>query len=172
MHLISNVITAIPILPSRFISQEYDKFLFFDIDLRTNSQFLDELQNLAGKGTEISIFYSQTLLFLGDARINERWSEKIESVVKELDTQGEYFSLIIAERKGSWVLVQDVPLNLGVWGLKSSNENALKLFHANATNRDWFLSIEHFKEAIADTSSPMRESIDVEFMNTLVANYG
>lgn len=172
MCLIFSIITAAPTLPSRFISNEYDRFLFFDIDLRANSEFLDSLQNTAGASTEISIFYSQTLSLVGEVRSGEKWSEKLKSVVRELANQGEYFGLIIAERKGGWVLVQDMPVNWGVFGLKSSDEHALEIFKANATTRDWFISTEHFERAISDPNSPIRESVDVQFMKAIVANYG
>lgn len=171
MQSISDAIIATPTLPTRFISEEYDKFLFFDVDLKVDVEFVDTLQEKAGKNIEICIFYSQTRALVGGANVGEKWSEKIGSAVKTLEAQGEYFGLIVAERKGSWVLVQDMPVNWGIFGFRKSDMNALELFSANAIDRDWFLSIDHFKQAIADPSSPMRDSIDLAFMKKLVINY-
>ena len=172
MYSISNAIVAPPTLPARYLSQDYDKFLFFEFDLRSDQIFFDELQKTAAANTEICIFYSQTLAFLGQTFGDERWSEKIKSIIKDLATQDEYFGVIVAERTGAWILAQDTPVNWGVFGLKSSNANALKLYHANDTSRDWFVSLEHFKQAILDPNSSMRLSVGIDFMRAIISDYG
>ena len=154
------------------MANEYDKFLFFDFFIREAQEFFDALQKAVAKNTSIDIFYVGTLDYVGSASFEDRWSDKIKCVDQDLSLRNECYGLIISESKGSWILVQDIPVNWGVFAFKSRDDNALKLFHSNATSRDWFLSIDHFKQAIADPNSPMRESIDVEFMKTIVANYG
>ncbi|NTJ65338.1 hypothetical protein G6M50_30140 [Agrobacterium rhizogenes] len=172
MNSISDIVVAATALPERIISREYDAFLFFEIDLRSNSEFYDHLQKMVPTGTEISIFYSQNLRKLGETKVGERWAEKVKSIVQALELEGEYFGLTVVEGNGAWVVTQDIPVSWGVMGFKSSQPNSMYIYDANATDGEWFLSLDHFRKGLEDPSSSMRDSVPVWFMKALIANYG
>jgi len=54
---ISSIINSNLYLPDRFVSKDYNKFLFFDIFLRENVDFLNFLDDKLFKNTAIEVFY-------------------------------------------------------------------------------------------------------------------
>lgn len=166
---ISKAVIAKPTLPARYVSRDYDSFLFFDFSIRSRLDFFDELQGEAVKDTEIRIFYSSTLELLGETALDEKWSDKIKLIDDRLESREEHFGLIVSERDGGWFLAQDTPVNWGVFAFNSRDMYALNLF--NGVDKDWFLSVDDFKEAVSNPGSNLHESFDMEFMTTLIANY-
>lgn len=169
MASISEALIATPTLPARFVSHDYNKFLFFDFSIRNRPEFFEELQGVAGEDSEIQIFYPGALQLLGETVRGEKWSDKIKFLDKKLESENEYLGLIVLERNGGWILVQDSPVNWGVLAFNSASINAFRLF--SKIDKDWFLSIDDFKEAIDDPCSEFHESFDMEFMKQLIINY-
>jgi hypothetical protein len=172
MSLISNIIIGTPVLPNRFISYDYDKFLFFDFFLRENEEFFYELQDSQDSlnmKSGIDVFYTQTLDFLGSASFNESWSKKIKFIDKELVLKKECLGIIVAEHDRNWIIVQDMPVNLGVFAFKKNSVTSMELF--DSIDRSWFVSIDDFKNAEVNPDSLIHESHDAKFIETLIYNY-
>ena len=169
MGSLFEIIVGNPTLPENFISSMYDKFLFFDIDLRYTLDLFDEIQSLSEETAAIHIFYAETFEVLSSTWLGEKWSEKISSVVYELEKEKRPFGLVVLESNEGWVIVQDTPVNWGVFAFNSLDKKAFEIF--NNIDKGWFLSIEDFQSAINDSSSRLREYFDVKFMEDLVLNF-
>ena len=167
MTLISDIIISTPTLPSRFISNQYKKFLFFDFFLTDNKDFYRELQKSVDFDSEIDLYCPQNLLPLGRIPYKKDWGTEISSVSR--GAKNNCFGLIISERQNGWLIVQDLPINFGVLACDENSNSALNLF--KKISRDWFLTVDDFKLAYLDNKSLICESVDISFIKTLILNY-
>ncbi|NML35488.1 hypothetical protein [Paraburkholderia antibiotica] len=167
---ISKVITDKPTLPNRFISEDYDRFLFFDFFLRENFEFFKALQDATVHRQGIDVYCANTLSLLTKIYSQENWAERFEVLDDELANAGNPFGLIVASSERRWVMVQDIPVNWGILAFRSDDAEMMSIFEA--LKGDWFLSLGDFVEAQHDPRSVLREAFDGDFINQIVRNYG
>ncbi|WP_157660103.1 hypothetical protein [Burkholderia ubonensis] len=170
MKSIFDIIVGRPILPDRFLSGDYNKFLFFDFFIRNDLLFFDSVQRLSGGAGGVKIFYSHDLRFLGEAQASERWSETIKSIDDGLAYNNEPFGLIVCEESGCWVMAQERLIDLGVFAFNCKSEVASNLF--DCIDKDWFLSVGDFECAIANRDVELCGQFGEGFVRSIVENYG
>lgn len=169
MFRISSVVIATPILPNRFVSRDYDRFLFFDFPLRNEPSFLDEIQGLAADGAKIQIFYAKSLELLTETDHCESWSNAVSRIDESLNRRGEMYGLVIADLDSGWLLAQHAPVEWGVFAFNSTSPSAQAIL--SSVHCDDFLSTDDFRLAIHDANSKLHEYFDQKFINEIVENY-
>ncbi|MCA8239450.1 hypothetical protein [Burkholderia sp. AU32262] len=169
MKKITEIIVAPPILPARFVSNEYDRFLFFDFSLRTEFSIFDEIKDIAGGLGGINVFYARSLSFLCFCGDNENWSERIACVDQELNRQSEPYGLVVTDFNANWVLAQHSPVEWGLFAFKSISPLSLLIF--NSLSGDDFLSVNDFRSAIVDGGARLHGNFDRKFIECLISNY-
>lgn len=103
-------------MPDRFISEDYNEFLFFDVFLRENKEFLDFLEDNLPRNNSVEVFYWGNYEKLTEVRPFDSLSKKIGAINLDLAKAGEFYGLIVAEQDRGWVLVQNAPVALGILG--------------------------------------------------------
>jgi len=68
--------------------------------------------------------------------------------------------------------VQSAPVALGILGIKSSDVHSLEFYRSNKDNKDWFFTIDDFKNSLNRVNDPIRENFDEEFIREMIKNYG
>lgn len=169
---ISAIINSNLYLPERFISEDYNKFLFFDVFLRENVDFLSFLDDRLSNNIAVEIFYWCDCRKLAEISPLESLSKKIDVINTDLDKEGEFYGLIVADQDRGWVLVQSAPVALGILGIKSTDAHSLEFYRSNKDNKDWFFTIDDFKNSLNRINDPIRENFDEEFIREMIKNYG
>jgi hypothetical protein len=169
MNKISDVIVAPPILPGRFVSDDFSRFLFFDFSLRGSPQFLDEIQTLADENSRIQVFYAHSLELLAEADRREKWSTIVSRVDQSLDQRGEPYGLVIADLNSGWLLAQHSPVEWGVFAVKSNSRSAQIIL--DSMDSEDFLSVDEFRAAKRNANSRLHDCFDREFIDAIINNY-
>lgn len=169
MKKITEIIIGLPILPARFVSSEYDRFMFFDFSVRTEFSIFDEIKSISGGGGGINIFYARSLKFLCFCDEGESWSGKIACIDRELNRQNEPYGLVVADLGENWVMAQHSPVEWGLLAFKSTSP--LSLFVFNSLNGGDFLSINDFRSAVVDGAAKLHENFDRKFVECVINNY-
>ncbi|WP_155634256.1 hypothetical protein [Burkholderia cepacia] len=169
MIKISDIIVATPVLPARFVSADYDRFLFFDFSLRGEFSIFDEIQRVAERGSRILVFYAHSLELLGLSGNGESWSGKMAEIDGTLSKRDEPYGLIVTDLNASWVMAQHSPVELGVFAFKSTSPCSLMIL--NSLSGEDFLAVEDFRSAAIDEGSRLNEHFDGEFIESIINNY-
>lgn len=169
MKKITEIIVAPPILPARFVSNDYDRFMFFDFSMRTEFSIFDEIKSISGGAGGISVFYARSLRFLCLFGEHESWSERMANVDQQLNRQGDPYGLIITSLDASWVMAQHSPSEWGLFAFKSTSPSSLSIL--NSLDGEDFLSINDFRSAIINGEVKFHENFDRKFIEQLINNY-
>ena len=170
MNSISEVITGKPVLPSRFISEDYDRFLFFDFFIRTAFAFFGVVQDAVLHRQGIDVYSADTLKSLAVISSSESWVERLKILDGNLLNVGDPFGFIIVSDEKRWIMAQDMPVNWGILAFRSNDAEMTSIFAA--LKQDWFLSLGDFVEAQRDSNSMLHEVFDRDFINQIIKNYG
>ena len=170
MAAIETIITAPPTLPSRFVSSEYDRFMFFDFFVRESGNFFEKIQNSVGRNSDLSLYDPNSLQLLGEFNLTENWSTKLKILNDELMKNGNPFGLVVLPDDQRWVMIQDLPVNLGVLAFRHSDAEVVDAFEA--LRGDWLVSIDDFVRAAHDPTSDLNDILDEDFIKQISSNYG
>lgn len=170
MDSISKIITSKPTLPTRFISKDYNRFLFFDFFVRTKFAFFRELQDAVLQQQGVDVYCADTLKSLTTISPSENWADKFKILDDELIKACNPFGFIVVSDEARWVMAQDIPVNWGVLAFRSNDAEMVSVF--GALKGDWFLSLDDFAEAQRNPRSLLHEAFDRDFISQIIRNYG
>ncbi|WP_244828608.1 hypothetical protein [Caballeronia sp. TF1N1] len=170
MNSISKIIIGKPTLPNKFVSEDYDRFLFYDFFLRAEPAFFIELQNAVLHRQGIDGYCANTLKPLMKISQAENRAEKIKILDDELVDAGNPFGFIVFSDEGRWVMAQDIPVNWGILAFRSNDTEMVSVF--DAIKKDWFLSLDDFAKAQHNSCSVFHEVFDRDFISKIIRNYG
>lgn len=162
-----------PILPKRILSQDFDDFLFFDANLSSDYEFIEEIQRarkLAFReiGTDVVFLYASDLTTLAIVEGQSAWASGIEKSILAMEARNLHGGAIVADEQLSWIAVQSSPVDIGVLGVDFNKKGAREFFEH--LNRSWFFSVSDAAAAI-DTDLPLSKALGRSFLKELVANY-
>lgn len=97
------------------------------------------------KNIAVEVFYWCDHRKLAEISPLESLSKKIGVINTDVAAEGEFYGLIVADQDRGWVIVQSAPVALGILGIKSSDAHSLEFYRSNKDNKDWFFTIDEFK---------------------------
>ncbi|MFM9923127.1 hypothetical protein VLK31_09070 [Variovorax sp. H27-G14] len=171
---IAKSVIASLVLPSKIFEDGFDDFLFFDADLSSDCEFLEEIERaykLAFQEIDAGVIFLYASNFASLANIERQasWAPGIGKMRSAMEAGNLHGGVILADENLSWIAVQFSPVELGVLAVNLKKKNAFKFIRQ--LDRNWFFSISDATAAVIDVDLPLNRALGSVFLEQLVANY-
>jgi hypothetical protein len=158
-------------LPEFLFRRRFDGYRFFDADVSTNDEFLDEVQDIIresfGNNADCHVFSASGAEYLSALAMDENWAEKISMLTKTLRADGDCGGLILLADTGAWIAVQRLPVEIGVFAFNIDGglgQRGADCFFDCGEMSGWLIGS-------SERDISLRESLGAEYLTSLVKNY-
>jgi len=171
---IFDVISPLKNLPEYVFLREYDEFLFFDIDISTNQEFIQEMERawkltLATNRASVFLSYSSKSEAATEMAGSQDWVTAVDSFRGRLYKNKLHGGIIVMPRDGGWVIFQKNPVDVGVFAI-NTNELKLRQF-MQAVDKSWFIDSTQICRSLTDSESELTAALGRGWLEELAINY-
>lgn len=161
-------------LPEKIFQNQFDKYLFFDIDIRSSGDLISILQATAVANLvsnfQVNIFSFTDRLYQGCLNSTTDWALEIQATNKKMKNRGDYEGLILADENGKWIAYQSSPVDIGILAFTSLTELPERVLPLG----QFFFSCSDISNWVA-SESPRNKNLVINFgrdyLVLLIQNY-
>lgn len=161
-------------LPENIFNVQFDKYLFFDMDLSSSKSLIKIVQEIVVNNLQpnaaAKAFSASEGVLMGELDGTENWENKIAVWVKILRDHGDHHGIVLMGASGGWIAYQARPVDIGVFAFNYREGSTYSIDRW----REYFFDRSVIFNWISNNSmheASMIAGIEREYLSALLNNF-